>query len=287
MAVEAWAQAATPRRPDSIFVMNADGTGWKRFFTLQQMGAHGSPSISRDGKWLAYDGWFSTAGESFSNSNVMVVSLERDRVVLLGAGSMPNFGSDSTRMACSFPTGDDRGVGILTLASLERRIIDRQGWGAQWSPDGRLIAYSRGQDLMLYDVETETSRLHCTLDGYLGMYWNAGWSGDSRRLYFTARLPNNERAIVSVNIDDEPAKLREHFRGKGMGERVSPHPREPRLLFQMNSPETRVTQIYVLPLDVEEAEPKLLPGQPNTCRNTDATWSPDGTRIFVSSAGEE
>ncbi len=285
LAGDAWAQAKADRRPDSIFAMNADGTGWKLFFKFPQMGAHGSPSISRDGQWLAYDGWFSSAGQSFGDSHVMVVSLERDQVILLGPGAMPNFGSDNTLMAFSANRGDVRGVGILTLSTDERKSIDPQGWGAQWSPDGRLIAYYRGRSLMLYDVEKEESREHCQLGDYLGMYWNSGWAGDSQRLYFTARLAENERAIVSVNIDDKPAELTEHFRGKGLGERVSLHPQEPKLLFQMYSPEARMTQVYLLAVDQENAEPVRLPGQPDSCRNTDATWSHDGTRIFLSSAG--
>lgn len=284
LAGEAWAQAAN-RRPDAIFVMNADGTGWELFFKLPQMGAHGSPSVSRDGQWLAYDGWFSSAGQSFSDSHVMVVSQKRDQVILLGPGAMPNFGSDNTRMACSFNAGEVRGVGILTLSTDERKSIDPRGWGAQWSPDGKHIAYYSGTTLMLYDVESEESREHYKLEGYTSLCWNSGWSGDSQRLYITARLPENERALVSVNVDEEPVELTEHFRGKGLGERISLHPKEPKLLFQMYSPEAKMTQIYQLAVDQKDAEPVRLPGQPDSCRNTDATWSHDGTRIFASSAG--
>jgi Tol biopolymer transport system component len=202
---------------------------------------------------------------------------------------MPNFGKDSDRMVCSFPLSPDSGVGLLTLATLERKVIDGSGWGGQWSPDGRLISYYRGKTLMLYDVEKETSERHCDLENYRQMYWNAGWTPDSKRLYFTTLTDSadRQRAICSVNIDDKPPVVVEHFRGRGMGERVTVHPTEARIMFQMISPETKLTQLYILDLDKKDSAPEPLKGQLTTSRNTDGVWSADGKRIFLSSAGEE
>ena len=275
----------TPQRPHAICVMNSDGTDWKLFFMLPQMGAHGSPSLSQDGKWLVYDGWGALQGEQFSGANLMAVSLERDQLIFLGSGSMPNFGTDSTQVVSSIPTGDASGIGLITLATAERESIDPRGWGGQWSPDGKTISYYVGRTIKLYDVETKSTRDLVTVTDYPRLLWNSCWAPDCKRIYFTAQIdsPERQRAIVSVNVDDEPAVLTEHFRGKSLGERVTRHPTEPRLMFQMNSPETKLTQLYTLDLNQEGATPQPLKGQATTCRNTDGVWSADGKRIFCSS----
>ena len=219
----------TPYRPHSICVMNADGTGWKQFFALPQMGAHGSPSISPDGKWLVYDGWGSLQGEGTSHSNVMAISLDRDQLRFLGPGLMPNFGDDSTQVLASIPSGPAARIGVIDLNTGESKRISSDGWGAKWSPDGKTISYYDRREIVLVDVETETSRVLFSPEDGSSVLWNSSWSPDSKRIFVTLQEYTGDRMrkIVSVNVDDQPAQATEHFRGKGLGERVTLHQPNP------------------------------------------------------------
>ncbi len=271
------AQGQTVPSRDAVFVMNSDGTGWRKFFELPQIAKLGSPSVSPDGKYLAFDGWMSQLSESSGDSRLFALSTARDEFWLLGSGAMPTWGPDNRRLACSFYSG---GVGFLSINDLKTQTIDPQGWGAQWSPNGKWVAYAKGPQLWLYDVDTEKTRLAYDAAGvYQSLYWNSCWSPDSRRIVFCGGRGANERDIASVDVTGGDVKLKQHVTGKNPAQKYSWHPTDPRLVFPMHSPERGRSQLWEFnPLT--DDPPKLVPGQDAETAVEGGVWSPDGKLLY-------
>lgn len=276
-----FAQAAAAPAPVSrsiIYSMTADGSDWEKFFQLPQVTALGSLTASRDGKYLAFDGWFAQEGESSSNARIFVISTHRDEFLLLGNGAMPTWGADNRRLACSFYSG---GVGFLTIATQAIETIDRDGWGAQWSPDGELVAYSKGPELWVYNVAKKESRQVYNGRGtYTSLMWNAGWSPDSRRVMFVGRSGNDVREIASVAVAaNADADFKRHLTGKTPNTKFAWHPTEPRVVFPMHSPERKHSQLWELnPMAADP--PTLVAGQDPNVDVLDPCWSVDGKRLY-------
>lgn len=266
---------ATPK--GSFYSLQADGKNWQKFFQMPQISAVGSPQFSRDGKYLAFDGWMADAGEGTSDSRLFVISTERDELWLLGNGSMPSWGPDNTKLACSFYSG---GVGILTIATQDIVTIDANGWGAQWSPDGKLIAYAVGTELKAYDVAKKSSRTVFNAMGqYTSLSWNGAWSPDSQRFLFLGTTEDNKKDIASVAVNGADADLKKHLEKESLSAKFAWHPTEPRLLFGKYSNDQKRSQLFEID-PTKNGPPKRLEGQDPTLDVMSPTWSPDGKRLL-------
>ena len=270
--------AAVPATPkSSLYAMQADGKNWEKFFQLPQISAIGSPQYSRDGKYIAFDGWMADAGEGTSDSRLFVISAERDELWLLGNGSMPTWGPDNTKLACSFYSG---GAGIISIASQEVITLDRNGWGTQWSPDGKLIAYAVGTELKVYDVATKAARTVFNGEGqYTSLGWNGCWSPDSQRFLFMGTASDNKKDVVSIAVNGTDADLKKHLEKESISAKFAWHPTEPRLVFAKYSNEQKRSQLF----EVDPTKPgpaKRLEGQDPTLDVMAPTWSPDGKRLL-------
>jgi TolB protein len=125
----------------------------------------------------------------------------------LGPGCMPSFSADGKRLVFSEP-----GHGIMTMNSdgTDRQTIDRSGWGAQWSPDGKWIAYGKSGNITLVDVATRKSRqllagVHAKRYGII--YWNMAWSHDSRGIAFKGSTRTGGKAELAFAEIDSPERL--------------------------------------------------------------------------------
>jgi Tol biopolymer transport system component len=115
---------------------------------------------------------------------------------------MPSFSADGKRIAFSEP-----GEGIMTMNSdgTDRQTVDQSGWGTQWSPDGKWIAYGKAGNIILWDVATRKSKQllvgeNASRYGY--MYWNFAWSHDSRGIAFKAiRRTGSKDELVYAELD--------------------------------------------------------------------------------------
>jgi TolB protein len=277
-AVVAQIVTTAPTTPKSTFyVMQADGKGWEKFFQMPQIAAKGSPAFSHDGKYMAFDGWMSDAGEGTSDSRLFVISTERDELWLLGNGAMPTWGPDNTQLACSFYSG---GVGIMTIATQEIVTIDRNGWGTQWSPDGKSIAYAVGTELKIYDVKTKQTRTAFNAMGqYTSLSWNGTWSPDSQRFLFLGTTDDNKKDIASIAVFGENADLKKHLEKDSLSAKFAWHPTEPRIVFGKYSPEQKRSQLFEINPNKNDP-PKRLEGQDPTLDVMAPAWSPDGKRLY-------
>jgi hypothetical protein len=186
-------------------VVQADGSGVRTIAAPSASGFKniGSPEWSTDGKKIAVD--MSNGGTE--SSHVFVMNADGTERKDLGPGCMPSFSADGKRLVFSEP-----GHGIMTMNSdgTDRQTIDRSGWGAQWSPDGKWIAYGKSGNITLVDVATRKSRqllagVHAKRYGII--YWNMAWSHDSRGIAFKGSTRTGGKAELAFAEIDSPERL--------------------------------------------------------------------------------
>ena len=56
----------------------------------------------------------------------------------LGVGIIPTFSPDGKQLAF---TWSGHGTTIMNIDGSGREVLTAEGWGCQWSPDGRWISY--------------------------------------------------------------------------------------------------------------------------------------------------
>jgi len=263
------------RLPDRFFVMNEDGTGWKMLFQFEGYAACGSPAVSPDGELIAFDAWTINPQSSVA---MFVMGIEGGNPRELGGGAMPTWSKDGTMLAYS-----RSGVGVITADGQESRAIDPGGWGAQWSPDGKRIAYTDSEEIKVFDVKTATVRtvLASNAHEYSRFYWNMTWSPDSQRLCFKATKPDGKHEVVTVSATgDEPRLKVHHSTEKNINSDFAWHPNGDRIVFAIFCQERSCMQLYQFDPDGDDP-PKLVAGQDETGNHTDVCWTPDGKRLIV------
>lgn len=210
------------------------------------------------------------------------------------------------------------GAPAVWTADLEGRLLTRIGAGGfpQWSPDGRLLAYTR-----LDTMEVVVQRPGEVAPRVVAPGNFAAWTPDGRRLLVEK---GEGESLVIVAVDLESGGKRVILRAPnttGFGTDVAP---DGTIVFQGND-ENEVRQVWVLPAGgaaprqvtrgaSESSHPRLRPGDPETVvylenhkhivllsletgettrlrEFTDSnlvidypTWSPDGTKIYFTMA---
>src|SRR6185503_9899251 len=97
-----------------------------------------------------------------------------------GLGMMPTWSKDGSRLSYS-----NSGIQVINAdGTNSRSLTEGSGWGAQWSPDGKKIAYYAGLQIVTLDVATEKSTPVYKATDYRQIYWNMTWSPDSQRICF-------------------------------------------------------------------------------------------------------
>jgi Tol biopolymer transport system component len=226
---------------------------------------------------------------------VFLVNADGTDLKDLGIGLMPTFSPDGRRLAFTWGA---QGIAIMDTSGANRQVITQEGWGAQWSPDGRWIAYESRQavegkpvaNITIIDLQTKQKRL--LLEGdhakrYSQIYWNMEWSPDSRRICFKGDLAvpvtgaSSEMAITAVAGSSQgfteltKANVQTDF---------SWHPEGRSILLSMRSPEHGGSRLFLC--ELQTGQMSLLPGQPLDQNNVSGVWSPDGRRIAFSSHRE-
>lgn len=168
-----------------IMVAEPDGSKMRPLTQLKDYVFQGSPEWSHDGKIVAFDCRFLGMNNN-GGSRIAVVNADGTNPRVLGPGMMPSLSPKGNRIAFSDPL--KRGVWLQTISEPveEPRLLDAQGWGTAWSPDGTRVAHGGGGRLTLYDVVegTRTPLFQPGEDPRPSVYWNFTWSPDSRQIAF-------------------------------------------------------------------------------------------------------
>lgn len=273
-----WHPELTVAGPRALFVMKPNGTGLKSIVLPPAVGYQvvGSAEFSRDGKQIAMD----MSQGSTATSHLIVCNADGSGIRDLGPGCMPSFSPDGKQFVFSHD-----GVMIVNADGTNRQVLDGAGWGTQWSPDGKWIAYGKSGNVVLMDPNTRATRTLLTGDDaqrYGSIYWNLGWSHDSQTVGFKARRRSDgedEVAIIDVN---KPQGL--HIllsKVKGINPDITFTAANDGVVFGMHNPKVKGSQLHVIYRNKPE-EIKVLPNQPANLRIIDAHWSRDGRWLTFS-----
>lgn len=283
------ADAPAEKEPDALYVLNADGTGWRKLFQLEGHASCGSPAVSPDGKTIAFDAWQVAGGRQQGAAKLFAVDIDGKNPRELCAGQMPNWSADGKFLACSrgvtnpYGGGDRYGVWIVKADGADHKHV-RPAWGAQWSPDGKKIAFLEGNKIMTYDVESAAFAqvLGGDANPYKQLFWNMTWSPDSTQLCFKGLKHDGVEEIALVDAAGAEFGLKVRYSGKGLNADFAWHPRGDRIVFAMRNPERNRLQLYQFDPDDDEP-PVRLAGQDETRNNSDVCWTPDGESLVVMS----
>ena len=276
-----------PDRRTSLYVMNADGSELRRITTPNGNSVYGdaSPDWSPKGDLIAFDSWMGAP----ATSRMYLARPDGTGLTDLGYGLMPTFSSDGKRLTFSWA---GQGMATMDLKGEDRELVEvGKGWGAQWSPDGKSIAYhlvgpvdgSESINLATFDIKSKEKRM--LLEGdqaqkYQGMYWNMAWSPDSRQIAFKCLTKDGKSEIAVTSVDGSSKDFRVL-----MTENIDPdlawNPDGKGILFAKYSRIHSGKRLFVY--DLATSEVSLLENQPMDQDNSHGAWSRDGQRLVFSS----
>ena len=268
-----------------LYTMNADGSELKQITEdMPEPGGHASPDWSPDGKQIVFDRYTGRAETSHS----YVINADGSGLKDLGIGIMPTYSPDGKQLAF---TWGSNGMSIMNLDGEEREVLTRDGWGAQWSPNGKWISYESKQrvdrtyaaNITLIDVKTREKRQ--ILEGdqatrYSQVYWNMDWSHDSSQICFKGNVIGGETELCITSVEGS-SKGFKVITTKPVHEDFSWHPDGNSLLVSMAAEGYAGNRMYHC--DLITGEFTLLKTQPIDQLCFGGVWSPDGKRIVFSS----
>ncbi len=268
-----------------MFVADRDASNMKPLVDLPEYQAQGSPSWSPDGKLIAFDAWMPQKGESVPDSKVIVVNADGTSPRFFPDALMPSFSPIGRRMVVSRPKA--RGIWVIDLdkeAPDNFIEVDLRGWGADWSPDGKIVyaTYgSTGANLKVVDV-AEGRRLvfNEIKSPYAQIFWNMAWSWDGQRIAYKGSNRDGKLEFGIVNARGEKFGLLTRDTGNLLAS-FAWHPDGKEVLYVKNSEERGHFQIYSADPDSKDA-PKILAGCDPDRSYADIAYSPDGKQILIS-----
>jgi Tol biopolymer transport system component len=269
-----------PRVP-AIYALPSGGSKAWELASLPDYPFLCSPELSPDGTRVAVDGW--REGENLQNAHLLIINLENRAVQDLGKGAMPSWSPDGTWIACSKYGG---GVFIRSVIENDEQLIDAAGWGIQWSPDGKRLAYARGGNLIIHELATsaQSEVFPRNKVPYDMIYWNCAWSPDSQQVCFKGRRRSDgaeELAIVTAT--GAAPQHRVLRRAEDINPDIAWHPDGSRIVVPKAGKPGQHGQMLMFDL-TQAGAPKPLAGQPTDRHNGGMCWSRDGELlVFMSS----
>ncbi len=266
------------KQPDEMFVMNADGTGWKKLFQFEGHPSLNCPAVSRDGKQLAF-GADPAAGQA-EQPAIYVMDLEGGTPRKIDSGWNPEWCDDGNRIAC-WRIQPTNGMYRMNLDGSDLTSLASDSWGGKASPNGRLLVIVDGKGLNVYECDSETTRVvvEAAPLSYTG-FGLATWSPDGTRICFFGTKADGSQDIVTVPATGVPEIKVHHSFPKSTVRDFEWHPTEDRIVFTNFCLERERTQLYEF--NPNKADPPtLIKGQDETRNNTDISWTPDGKRLII------
>ncbi|REJ86986.1 MAG: hypothetical protein DWQ34_21565 [Planctomycetota bacterium] len=265
-----------------IFVASTENGEIEQTIALPAFPNIFSPEISPDGRYVAMDGW--RAGETLTDAHVLIVELKTGELTDLGKGAMPSWSADGRWVAIS-KYQPDGGVFVRSVDGDEERLVDRDGWGIQWSPDGKQLAYARDGNLVVYNLAAETAFEIFDRSNlpYSYIYWNCKWSPDSERICFKGRRTDGTLEVAIATLADEGVQLTARCPADNVAEDVAWHPFKPMILIPQ--PDAEIGRLQMFAFDPDGSDPPTRwDRQPADRHNGGMSFSRDGERIVYMSA---
>ena len=272
-------------KPEMLMLLSHDGKHLRPLTDVPSHPTIGSPALSPAGDMIACDG--NRPGTSYEGTELLLMKADGTEVECLGNGAMPSWSDDGKRIA--FSCNAPRGVWVLDLATKKRELIDNEGWGIQWSPDGKYCAYSRRGALVVKNVATGEVQEQKSHFGENQLYWgwNMAWSPDCREMCGVVQLRNGQTAVAVQSLqlpeaedDANRGGIRLVSVGREINRDVAWHPSGSRIVFTAFSAATGRFQMFEFDPTIDSI-PSAVAGQTAT-NNFDQCWSADGkTLVYV------
>ena len=272
-------------KPEMLMLLSHDGKHVRPLTDVPSHPTIGSPALSPAGDMIACDG--NRPGTSYEGTELLLMKADGTEVECLGNGAMPSWSDDGKRIA--FSCNAPRGVWVLDLATKKRELIDNEGWGIQWSPDGKYWAYSRRGALVVKNVATGEVQEQKSHFGENQLYWgwNMAWSPDCREMCGVVQLRNGQTAVAVQSLqlpeaedDANRGGIRLVSVGREINRDVAWHPSGSRIVFTAFSAATGRFQMFEFDPTIDSI-PSAVAGQTAT-NNFDQCWSADGkTLVYV------
>jgi dipeptidyl aminopeptidase/acylaminoacyl peptidase len=165
----------------------------------------------------------------------------------------------------------------------DRQVIDRLGWGTQWSPDGKWIAYGKSGNITLLDVATRKSRQllvgdHATRYGFI--YWNLAWSHDSRGVAFKGRTRAADQEELAFAEVDLPGLHVLQSDAKSTHPDISFSPDSKQVIAAIDKHDGKGYRLHSINIR-QPGLPKLLDAIPASESIDGVAWSRDGKSIAI------
>ncbi|MDB5384639.1 MAG: translocation protein TolB, partial [Planctomycetaceae bacterium] len=200
-------------------------------------------------------------------------------------GAMPSYSPGGNRIF--FSNSSAGGVWVVSSHGSDQGLfeISRNGWGSDWSTDGRMVyatSTAGGANLAVFNpVEGATDLLFdVAKTPYRQIFWNMAWSPDGKRVVFKAVTTAGKQEVGIIDARGEKFGFIRRFEGEILAS-FAWSPLENRILFIKQDPVTRHNQIYFVDPDSKDP-PRLLPVLDELRNYSDIAYSPDGKRIVFS-----
>lgn len=267
------------RPPINLYLMNADGTQL-RLLTAPPKGFSQIASVEWSSDGSKFVGDMSAGG--VDTSRIVIMNSDGSGFQDLGPGCMPSLSPDNSEIVFSQPA-----VGIMKMKAdgTDRKVLESNGWGTQWSPNGRYIAWASGNNIVLLDTKSGIRRNMLTAEqtGQVGyVYWNMGWSLNSTSLAFKARSADSSKTFLAVADADASNGFGIVYSGTDyINEDFTWHPDGRRVVCSLFDQARGASGLTMMNRDAPE-NPEPIEGQPANWNVLGGDWSPDGRQIALS-----
>ncbi len=178
-----------------LYVMDADGTHLRRVSTGS--GGYRNPNWSHNGELLVYMLGF---------GQVYAMDADGSNERRLGNGFLPSLSTDGRWLLYSAESTSTIDADIYTTELSTLRTVDLTSnpaneWGARWSPDNALVAFSslRGGRTRVYVMNADGSESHAVSDTGANDL-SPAWSPDGSSIAFTADSGGRKQLYI-VGVD--------------------------------------------------------------------------------------
>jgi Tol biopolymer transport system component len=190
---------------NTIRIQSTDSPKEGNWVVMPGFSELGSPCFSRDGKWIAFDGY----KKGFDNSSAEFWIARRDGrgLTRLANGATPRWSPDGKQLLFVRARVDNRnsegGIFLIDRGGSNERRIGEGRW-PDWSPDGTEIVYSLGGE------EKGGARIGATI--FISKVDGSGrreiadgdcpsWSPDGKKIAFCFRAPQRRPVIRIYDLE--------------------------------------------------------------------------------------
>ena len=197
--------------PNSIRVQSLDNPANGNWVVMPGFVELGSPTFSRDGKWIAFDAY--KQGFDHSRAECWIARRDGRELKRLAFGATPRFSPDGKRLLFVREGVNDRtlreGVHVINRdGSGEERITP--GRWPDWSPDGSAIVFSLGGEetggarigAAIYIAKSDGSDRTKVAEGDC-----PSWSPDGRKIAYCHRTRGNSPVIHVFDMEENSDAL--------------------------------------------------------------------------------